>query len=732
MTRKRENSNKSNEDKTEKIEETNGNSNRLNIDYYDSSDEEDIRNTIGNIPIQWYDEYGHVGYDLDGEKITKPAGKEQPIGQIDAFLEREEDPDYWRKVFDQQTGQNVILTDEQVEKLQSIAMSRYPEIGYNPYQPFFEIFSSKREIHPISNQPPSKSSFVPSADERRIVGRMVHAIKNGWMKKREEIEKEDEERELEEEFPKVYDIWSDEGNLEAKTKSELARLKMNWIAPKVQLPGHSESYRPPPEYLFSKQELKKWEETERERRRPNFIPRVYDAFRKVPFYERFYDERLERCMNLYLAPRQQKLRLKVDADQLLPVLPNPKDLQPFPTTLAFYMRGHKGQVRSISVEPEFGELLVSGGSDSTVRVWALPNGNCLRKYEMAAPVTCVQFCPDPKKLIVLVSCECEFVTILNISTGDRLLISQTKQFLTSLPIEEAPENTPEIKWLRYKETEKQRNDKNSKVGVQLQMKDKIRSVTWHRKGDYFATVGFQYSSSTILIHQLSKCNSQKPFTKCKGFVESVLFHPSKPLFFVGTRQHILIYDLARNELKRKLFPGTRWLSCMVLHPEGNNLFIGGLDRTFSWMDLELGTKPWKKLRTHQLGIRSITYHKRYPLLATVSDDATAIVYHARASQDLAKDNDLVPVKRLFGHKVLAKRELSKLKEQETEINENKKDDDKEKKANKPHDENSGSEEELPRAKLDNTRLSILCATFHPIQPWLITSGADGQIALFTY
>jgi len=33
---------------------------------------------------------------------------------------------------------------------------------------------------------------------------MVHAIKNGWMKRREEIEKEDEERELEEEFPKVF------------------------------------------------------------------------------------------------------------------------------------------------------------------------------------------------------------------------------------------------------------------------------------------------------------------------------------------------------------------------------------------------------------------------------------------------------------------------------------------------------------------------------------------------
>ena len=66
------------------------------------------------------------------------------------------------------------------------------------------------------------------------------------------------------------------------------------------------------------------------------------------------------------------------------------------------MRGHKGQVRSISVEPDIGEILVSGGADSTVRVWALPNGNSLHKYEMSAPVTCVQFCPDPKKLLVLV------------------------------------------------------------------------------------------------------------------------------------------------------------------------------------------------------------------------------------------------------------------------------------------------------------------------------------------
>lgn len=95
---------------------------------------------------------------------------------------------YRRKVFDRQSGGDVALTDEQVEKLSAMAQNRYPEIGYNPYEPFYDIFSSQKEIHPISNRPEDKRSFIPSANERRIVGRMVHAIKMGWWKQKEKKE----------------------------------------------------------------------------------------------------------------------------------------------------------------------------------------------------------------------------------------------------------------------------------------------------------------------------------------------------------------------------------------------------------------------------------------------------------------------------------------------------------------------------------------------------------------
>ena len=34
---------------------------------------QDARNTIGNIPVEWYNDYPHIGYSLDGKRILKPA-----------------------------------------------------------------------------------------------------------------------------------------------------------------------------------------------------------------------------------------------------------------------------------------------------------------------------------------------------------------------------------------------------------------------------------------------------------------------------------------------------------------------------------------------------------------------------------------------------------------------------------------------------------------------------------
>ena len=66
----------------------------------DTSDEEDRRNTIGNIPIEWYDHLGHIGYDLDGKKIARPIKSKD---EIDDLLAKCEDPNYWKRITDRTT-----------------------------------------------------------------------------------------------------------------------------------------------------------------------------------------------------------------------------------------------------------------------------------------------------------------------------------------------------------------------------------------------------------------------------------------------------------------------------------------------------------------------------------------------------------------------------------------------------------------------------------------------------
>jgi len=62
-------------------------------------------------------------------------------------------------------------------------------------------------------------------------------------------------------------------------------------------------------YWFCNLQEKSWKEKEPEERRIDFVPQQYSSLRLVPSYPRYVNELFERCLDLYLCPRQRKMRV---------------------------------------------------------------------------------------------------------------------------------------------------------------------------------------------------------------------------------------------------------------------------------------------------------------------------------------------------------------------------------------------------------------------------------------
>lgn len=569
----------------------------------DSSDEEDIRNTIGNIPINVYDEYDHVGYDRSGAKIPKPVKDDQ----IDNFLNKMDDPNYFRTVFDPHTGEKIVLNDEELEILNRIRKGKYPDPNYDPYADFIDFFSYEQEQFPVTNHPIPKSRFIPSLGEKKLINKFV--IKLRRQRKLPNKKKEDDRLRFN------YDLWENENE-------ETKWYKRQIFSKKANLPSHIESYNPPPEYLFNEEEKAEWLEKEPEERRINFIPQKYSSLRKVPQYSNYLQERYERCLELYLKPRSRKEKANFKPEDLLPTLPKPSELRPYPTREALSYVGHQKKVNAISFET-VGQFFASASDDCTIKIWEVLSGKCLKTIELEKPVKCVAWCPNENLRLILASTEHE-VLVINPQLGNRKLVLETDELFKLEAAAADTEQDENANWIKLDE-----DDEQWKRGVRLVVKHKfeINQITWHHKGDYFAVVMPSGKSRSVVIHHLSRRKSQVPFKKSKGIVQKVLFHPFKPYFFVGTQKYIRVYNLVKRELTKKLISTCNQLSSMDVHPKGDNLLIGSYDNRLCWFDLDLSSKPYKTLKYHKDCVRQVAYHRSYPLFASASNDGKVTISH---------------------------------------------------------------------------------------------------------
>lgn len=135
------------------------------------------------------------------------------------------------------------------------------------------------------------------------------------------------------------------------------------------------------------------------------------------------------------------------------------------------------------------------------------------------------------------------------------------------------------------------------------------------------------------------------------------------------------------KLVKKLLSGCKWLSSIDVHPSGDHILLGSYDRRVVWFDLDLSATPYKTLKYHEKAIRDVHLHKKYPLMASGSDDGSVHIFHSAVYNDLNRQPLIVPLKILKGHGVVG-------------------------------------------------GLGVLALEFHPKQPWIFSAGADGVVNLY--
>jgi ribosome biogenesis protein ERB1 len=369
-----------------------------------------------------------------------------------------------------------------------------------------------------------------------------------------------------------------------------------------------------------------------------------------------------------------KDKIRMHPDDLLPTLPDPRELRPFPTQRSIEFVGHEAGICSVSVDPT-GQWMLSADRMGAVKLWDVQTGHCRRTWNCQSASDegnndiCLAW--NPNKALFMFALG--FGSMLKLIVPPEMAGTEaTLLALESMRVKSDVASVDSIKWNTL-------NIDEEGTVMTIEHPAKLSDVQWHRRGDYFAGLCPEANTGAhvLTVHQLSSRTSQHPFRKMPGLMRAVRFHPTRPHLVLVTQKTVRIYDLAKKEHLKKLMPGVQSLTSVAVHSGGDNLIVGSHDAKLCWFDLDYSVRPYRVLTSHKASIRSVAFHPSYPLFATGGDDGVVQVVHGQVYDDLATNPMIVPVKTIkdFG-------------------------------------------------------VAVTRVQFHPVQPWLFAATSDGTIALY--
>lgn len=588
------------------------------------------------------------------------------LDEIEKFLARVDNPDEWRTLRNPDGSEKLVLNDQELSLITRLCQNQMGTAEYNPYEPSVFYFSGKLEPMALPAPTEPKRRFIPSAHEAREIKRLVKAIRAGTRKMPGYKAPAK---------PRYYDIWGmDDDSTAPKRDNHIA-------APKIKLPTHGESYNPPGEYLFDGKEEAAWKDRQAnpdidEPINPDdYLPQKYSALRLVPIYARALHERYARCLDLFLCPRAIKNKININPDSLLPELPDPRDLRPFPILKSInFATKSEAAITALSFDST-GNFFASAQGNQ-VSVWNVQDGRSLFNWSFDEEVSSVAWNPG-HNVPILAATHGSFVSLLAPGNSSFPGCSVAREILSrGRNIESAASGV----WAVRSESE-----------IRVSLPGPAKQVTWHRKGDYFATIAQPASSESparsVTIHHMSRHASQQPFNKLPSIPIHVTFHPLKPaIMLVSPAGAVRIYNLQNGSLEKKLQPesSSALSPTLAIHPSGDHVLMASSDGRVTWFDLDLASRPYQTLTGHSGAVRSVAFHPRLPLFASASMDGSLQICHGQVFQDLMQNPVIVPVKIVTGH------------------------------SNK-----------------STMKVALTQCAFHPTQPWILTGPADGSISLFT-
>ncbi len=361
---------------------------------------------------------------------------------------------------------------------------------------------------------------------------------------------------------------------------------------------------------------------------PNISNKVnYAILRGMELQPKYRSQTVQEWLNLLDADIDEDLTSVPPAPDLTfsPQLPTPIAPIPLEWQCVQTFRGHSGMVHAVAISPD-GQLVASGSSDNTVKVWQVRTGKLLRNLGRwfsghSSMVQTVAFSPNGEilatgswdetiklwlinsgKLIRTVTGHVNCVNSLAFSPNGQLLASGSADSTVRL-------------WQVISGRE---------IGTLTGHTDSVWSVAWSTNGEIVASGSADY---TIKLWQVSTGREISTLVGHSFFVNAVALSPDREILASGSSDcTIKLWEISTGREISTLIGHSDSVCSVAFSPNGQFLATGSWDKTIKIWQTSTG-REISTLVGHSNYVRSVAFSPDGQTLVSGSDDDTIKIWH---------------------------------------------------------------------------------------------------------